>query len=317
MTAELVFNELSLGGAADPEVARDAMLGLVRTCFIAQDAGASRILLMPEGAVTREISPGYSLWKWVNDPLVDLDWRRKFLSMATYGPFTERVLSAEALERLAISEYSVNQEAALGLGAAHVIDGLAVSVDHAENWHEANLRVGLLSLSDDGELVEDEVDVRHAAAPGHVEDHRPWLVAQQRAQITSGAVLWQRRAELFPALGFCPRVEQQLAELGPRDPHLLQVLRKLVQLNGVFEDWGEGPFERRGIPDCDPESRVTLKRFKAEHSFLCPDGRIRLFSWHVPLTPGAWRLFFKPDKETRKAVIGHLGAKLPSVSYTT
>lgn len=317
MTAELVLNELSLGRASAPEVARDAMLALVRTCFLAQDAGSSRMLLVPEGAVTGEISPGYSLWNWVNDPLVDLDWRRKFLSMATHGPFTEDVMCAEALERLSISEYSLRRQTALGLGAAHVLDGLAVSVDGDETWDEARLRVVLLSLSDQGELIEGEVEVRHAASPDHVEDHRPWLVAQQQAEIVNGETIWRRRAELFPALDFCPRVEAQLLVLGPRDPHLRQILRKLTQLNEVFADWNEGAFERRRIPDCDPESRVTLKQFKAEHSFLCPDGRTRLFSWHLALTPGAWRLFFKPDRETRKAVIGHIGPKLPNASHAT
>ena len=317
MTAELVFNELSLGRAPAQEAARRAMLALVRTCFLAQTAGAGRVLLVPEGAVNSEIGPDYSLWNWVNDPLVDLDWRRKFLSMATHGPFTEKVLSAEILERLAISEYSLAEQTALGLGAAHVLDGLAVSVGGEEGWHEASLRLDLLSLSDDGDLLTDQVEVRHAASPDHVEGHRPWLSAQQLAQIGSGEALWRRRGALYPALAFCPRVEAHIAALGPRDPHLRQVQRKLGQLNDAFAAWRDGPFARGSIPDCDPESRATLQQFKAEHSFLCPDGKTRLFSWHLALTPGAWRLFFKPDKETRKAIVGHIGPKLPNVKYAT
>ena len=253
----------------------------------------------------------------MNDPLVDLDWRRKFLSMATHGPFTEDVVGAETLEKLSISEYSLDDRTALGLGAAHVLDGLAVSIACDGAWLDTNLQVGMLSLTDDGELFEDEVAVRNAARPDHVEDHRLWLTAQQRAEIGDGAAVWARRRELFPALVFCARVEDQLSALGPRDPHLKQVLRKLAQINETFAAWSDGPFDRRKIPDCDPESRVTLKQFRAEHSFLCPDGETRLFSWHLALTPGAWRLFFKPDRDTRKAFIGHIGPKLPNVSYTT
>lgn len=317
MTTELVFNELSLGQAPATEVARAFMLTLVRTCFLAQDAGASRTLLVPEGAVTSEISPGYSLWAWVNDSQVDLDWRRKFLSMATHGPFTEKVISAEVLEQLAISEYLVGERTALGLGAAHVLDGLAVSIDGTEVWQEASLKVGMLSLSEEGDLLEAEVEVHHAARPEHVTDHRSWLMTRQQARITCGTELWERRSELFPALVFCPRVEAQLGAIGMRDPHLRQILRKLTQLNELFSGWAEGRFDRRKIPDCDPESRPTLQQFRAEHTFRDPDDNARLFSWHVPLTPGAWRLFFKPDKETRRAIIGHIGPKLPNVSYTT
>lgn len=319
MTAELVFNELSVSRAPAVDTARQSMLDLVRTCFLAQIAGASRVLLVPEGAVTSEIGPDYSVWNWLNDPLVDLDWRRKFLSMATHGPFTEKILSAEAMERLAISEYAMDDRTALGLGAAHVLEGLAVSIDGDGLWRDPNLRIGMVALTDDGDLVENEVEVRNAATPDHVEGHKSWLSAQKQAEIGSGGgvELWRRRGELYPALEFCPRVEDQLSGLSPRDPHLKQAMRKLAQINEIFSGWAEGPFDRRKIPDCDPESRPTLRQFRAEHSFRCADGRELLFSWHVPLTPGAWRLFFKPDKDTRKAIIGHIGPKLPNVSYVT
>ncbi len=45
--------ELSLGLAPAVEPARDWMLSLIRTCFLAQRAGASRMLLLPENAATK------------------------------------------------------------------------------------------------------------------------------------------------------------------------------------------------------------------------------------------------------------------------
>ena len=62
---------------------------------------------------------------------------------------------------------------------------------------------------------------------------------------------------------------------------------------------------------------MTLQQYGAQHTFQCPDGKPRVFSWHVPMTPGAWRLFFYPDGRKRKAFIGHIGSKLPNVSYAT
>lgn len=35
----------------------------------------------------------------------------------------------------------------------------------------------------------------------------------------------------------------------------------------------------------------------------------------VYFTPGAGRIFFFPQAETRKFIIGHIGSKLPNVSY--
>ncbi|MDJ0608032.1 MAG: hypothetical protein QNJ67_03585 [Kiloniellales bacterium] len=317
MTAELVLNELSLDPAPAVEPARDWMLALIHTCHLAQSAGASRMLLLPENAVEQELSDGYSLWHWTHDPQVDIDLRRKFLAMATYGPFTERVLGAEAEERLGISEYFHAEREAKGLSAAHVLDGLAVSIPSGEDWNQQTLEVKVLSLDEAADLVEGEARIRHACAPDHVAGHRDWLGARQRAELESGADLWEQRRELFPGLDFCARVEDQLRGIERGDPHLRQVLRRLCQVNDCFVAWRDGPFERGAIPDCDPESQVTLQRFEAQHSFRCPDGETRVFSWHVPITPGPWRLFFYPEGKTRKGIVGHIGPKLPNVSYTT
>ena len=317
MTAELVLNELSLDRAPAVEPARARMLELIHTCHLAQSAGASRMLLLPEDAVQQELTEGYSLWHWANDPLVDLELRRKFLAMASYGPFTEKVLGLEALEHLEISEYFHAERAAKGLSAAHLLDGLAVSMASDAAWDRQTLAIQVLSLDEAADLIEGEVEVRHACGPNHVQNHRDWLAAWRRAQVTRGADLWQRRAELFPALTFCERVEAQLCEIEGGDPHLRQALRRLSQLNDYFAGWSDGPFDRSALLDCDPESQATLEQYREQHSFRCPDGKARLFSWHVPLTPGAWRLFFVPDGKSRKAIVGHIGPKLPNVSYAT
>lgn len=317
MTAELVLNELSLDQAPAVEPARDRMFSLIHTCFLAQTAGASRMLLLPENTVQRELSDGYSIWQWANDPLVDIDLRRKFLSMASYGPFTEKVLGLEALERLGISEYFHDERSAKGLSAAHVLDGLAVSIASGETWDQETVEVKILSLDDAADLIEGEVQIRHACSPAHIHGHKDWLSARQRAQVGSGGDIWAQRQELFAALIFCERVEAQLRAINRGDPHLRQALRRLCQLNDYFAAWNKGPFDRTQILDCDPESQVTLQQYGAQHSFQCPDGQQRVFSWHVPMTPGAWRLFFYPDGRKRKAFIGHIGAKLPNVSYAT
>ncbi len=80
--------------------------------------------------------------------------------------------------------------------------------------------------------------------------------------------------------------------------------------------WVGGSFEPGALPSkITPESDQTLQQFRQEHTFLCPDGIERLFSWHARYTPGDGRIFFFPDEGRRKIIIGHIENKLPTVMY--
>ncbi|MCI0528399.1 MAG: hypothetical protein L0Y56_13245, partial [Nitrospira sp.] len=65
-----------------------------------------------------------------------------------------------------------------------------------------------------------------------------------------------------------------------------------------------------------PESQATLQQFGRERTFRSPDGEERIFSWHVRLTPGSWRIYFFPE-EAGKMIVGYIGPHLPTVSYPT
>jgi len=64
-----------------------------------------------------------------------------------------------------------------------------------------------------------------------------------------------------------------------------------------------------------PESSMTLEMYGRERTFRCPDGQKRLFSWHLRLTPHAWRIHFYPDEQTKTLIIGYIGHHLPTVRY--
>ncbi|EDX71170.1 hypothetical protein MC7420_2731 [Coleofasciculus chthonoplastes PCC 7420] len=49
---------------------------------------------------------------------------------------------------------------------------------------------------------------------------------------------------------------------------------------------------------------------KNKLTFICPDGNERIFSLHVRMTPGAWRLHFSVDLEPGKIIIGYIGSKI-------
>ncbi|HYU75023.1 MAG TPA: hypothetical protein VEL31_20335 [Ktedonobacteraceae bacterium] len=105
---------------------------------------------------------------------------------------------------------------------------------------------------------------------------------------------------------------------GKGDLLLQPIMKKLSALDTFCESWHDGSFQYENISGkITPESNETLKKYTDEHTFLCPDGTYRLFSWHARLTPSAWRIYFYVDEKKKLLTIGHIGHKLPNVLYPT
>ena len=82
-------------------------------------------------------------------------------------------------------------------------------------------------------------------------------------------------------------------------------------------------FTKIDHPDCNkivskatPESPATLEMYGLERTFHCHDGVLRVFSWHVRVTPGAWRLYFYPLPGEHKFIIGYIGSHLSTKLHT-
>jgi len=58
------------------------------------------------------------------------------------------------------------------------------------------------------------------------------------------------------------------------------------------------------------ESETRLQQFEKQLTFRCPDDVKRVFSLHVRMTPGAWRLHFSPESGPGKIIIGYIGLKI-------
>jgi hypothetical protein len=120
-----------------------------------------------------------------------------------------------------------------------------------------------------------------------------------------------RREDLFPNLVFCDDVYKQVQSLSSGNPILRQVTRRLFELEEFCKSWTHGGFDMDSLPcKASPESDSRLKQLKKELTFKCPDGNERVFSWHVRMTPGAWRLHFSVELGLRKIIIGYIGPKI-------
>ncbi len=312
MALEMILNELSLQPADSVHAARQTMATFVQTVRSATSHQVSRIIRTQAGIFEIGLAANYPLRRWLNDPIVDIEARRYVKALTTRAPYWDGL--PELDEAVREHEFCYHGRLALGIGVAYLLDSLAVSLLSEECWNAPKLNLDMLALSEDGEIDADTVWVVHASQPLHVEEHNAWIRERLRGDVRDGRDLWHRRVDLFPSLQFCGAVSSQLMSL---DSMMLQpVVRRLFEFQGYCRDWIDGNFNPATLPTkATPESQATLEQFGRERAFLCPDGQERIFSWHVRLTPHAWRICFYPEPETRTMIVGYIGPHLPTAKY--
>jgi hypothetical protein len=197
----------------------------------------------------------------------------------------------------------------VGLGLAHVYDTLAVSFSEPE-WNLPSLKLerqAVFERADDLVLVQEGVDVRHAASSQHVEHHAEWIGRRSTDYALTGEDLWRQREELFPNLHFLARVEAQLRALRPGMLRLHSVIERLFELQNAVAEWDP---QREAQPPY--KSHVTPEHENRRRLCVFEDGRGQsyVYDLHARFTPGAGRLHFRLLTDPKAAEIAHIGDKL-------
>lgn len=313
MALEMVLNELSLQPADSVFAARQWMSALIQTIRAATSQRVSRVLRTHSDVFDVMLAAEYPLRRWINDQEVDLEARRYVHSLAIKAPYWDGL--PELYDRVLASEFRYDGQVAHGLGVAYLLESLAISLPSDKCWNVALLLLNVNWLMQEGLIDEENVEVVHASQPSHVDEHREWIQDRLRSDIQDGNDLWNRRVELFPSLLFCEAVEHQIRDLSPT--MLRPVARRLFEFQGYCQDWAEGGFRPDQLPTrVTPESQATLEQYGQERTFLCPDGIERIFSWHIRMTPDAWRLHFYPEPGSRALIIGYIGPHLRTVRHS-
>ena len=304
MSRELFFNELSGTPVATRHDARHMMKTLVGTIQAAWRAGGKNFRAERDlGALL--LSEGYSVSNWRNDSAVELELRTAWRSMQAKSPILRTDTPQGERNRLLGGECTFEGTTAVGLGAAVLLGGLAVSMSSHEKWQHSQLKAVLTELDEDS-VNPLNVELRHAAAAVHVKEHREWLRPPPYEPIDARD-LWEKRAELYPTLVFCNHVEKALEAFGSGTDLFKQVKARLQDLQDFFSTWDGKVFDPDKVPfKVTPDSDTQLKRYPDERTFLCPDGVKRLFRWKTKL-PNGHRLYFDPQESTRTAIIGDVG----------
>lgn len=318
MPVEMVMNELS---HQDPtqniHTAKNLISILIQTILAATEVGVTRVLRMNESFFENQLAPDYFLQNWLNDNNVDREERLFFLTIATKIPYLQDLEASKITEPAELSEFFYEGKKADGFRYAYWLEAIAVSLLSDSRWDTARIdKIAVQKLNENsGDLEEDTVSVNHASRPEHLDHHIDWINEHIQDSIQDGNDLWFRRTDLYPSLDFCNSVSKQLRRLYFSNSVFRQVKQRLYELQLFCNNWHEGAFNSERLPTrARPESETTLQQYGAERTLMCPDGIERVFSWHVNLNPGAWRLYFFPLGNERRMIIGYIGPHLRIVT---
>src|SRR5258708_27837261 len=92
-------------------------------------------------------------------------------------------------------------------------------------------------------------------------------------------------------------------------------LRSLCHLKDLCATWGDHPFPHANISSpCSPEnSRIdTNDGLRSHREFVCEDGQLRYFTWHIKHYKLNLRVHYNPDEQLRVVRICHIGSHLPT-----
>jgi hypothetical protein len=307
-----VFNELSARTLApDISIAQQWMSVLISTIREAKGCGLKGIRTQADFHAMM-LAENYPLSRWRNDNEVNREERTFLRTLATKTPLSVDIPNLDIKIKVENSdcELSLQGSQAEGFKVAYYLETLAISLNSESLWNSSHIKLELVQIDDNKELIEESVEVLHASQKSHVLEHGDWINKRQQTGVADGLELWNIRAELFSNLEFCDRVSQQIQSLA--DPTMLrQVVRKLFELNELSQNWTDGALDLDNLPSkVSPESESRLKQFREQLNIKCLDGTKRIFSLHVRMTPGAWRLHFCTELGPGKIVIGYIGPKI-------
>lgn len=304
MAVLLFLNELSCSAPQPKAQVDEAMERFAR--LLTHISAWRRDTSLISGVKLKELElvPGYYLAEWAGQPR-HIDFWRAIRRMQNRAPFSS-VLPPGAGQGV---DYLWRGHVAQALGAAHLLDGLLVSLLLDDRWAAPWIHASRTELAEnpDGEVVilQESVRVRHAAALEHAEIHEAWVRKAGIPDLRHGTQIWAARGDLFPNLLFLPRVEDQLRSL--RLDWVVPAAYELRRLDDALADWDpqlrREPMWRSKVT---PESQ-TRKELCAFTDF---DGVERTFDLHGRFTPGAGRIYFRLLLKPRRAHIAHIGLKL-------
>jgi hypothetical protein len=305
----VMVNELSfIAQASTYQAANILMRSLIETIVGLQTIQGSGPICTHRDFHTCKLLPEYTVHTWAATSS-DQHARSLFLRLITKGPYIDRLLD----EAIDYHECYLDQRNVISssIAGAAFFKGALVSLKDAP---EFQARLILVRFSTDGQRFQD-IEVNNLNDPIHVDD----FIQQQLAGISSWDELWEMNEAYFTHLVFCADVHIQLNNLDFRPDLVASIKRHLNTMNEYHRQCQSGEitapnYGHMGInASTESEATLTHARYGKEREFLCPDGQVRLFSWHSKFGTGM-RIYFCPFGEN--FFIGYIGPHLRTVKFT-
>jgi hypothetical protein len=311
---DYIFNELSIKEVDNIHSARSILEDFVKTCAKAQKTLSLSTLRIPEtiGSLYNIVlAKDYPVAKWCHDQEIDHDIRQMFYVIVANPPLLKDEEINE-LDTFNSSYFSFNGKESKGLGVAHLLQTLAVSLATDDCWDTDKIILVHDYFDSNYDVVSKSVDINNAAKLGHIDSHVDYFIEKRKALISKCSEIWNQRETVFPNLIFCGKTHKQLTKgLGSR--YVYQIYDRLKSLNEYLNTWKTGNFDISDFTTqqnltCSPESDCTLRLYGDQRRFSIPGKGTELFTLHIKT--GDLRFYFLPDIVTRKAYIGYIGVHL-------
>ncbi|MFJ2557754.1 MULTISPECIES: hypothetical protein [unclassified Streptomyces] len=310
---QLFLNEKSCETTGGPDQVNRAMTRMVEAVLAIRqkDPKGTALVTHADSLMALQLAQGHPISKWMGVPGTE-ELRVLLKRMEDKSPYETVFPEGETFSDIG---YRHEEETVRGLGFAHLLGGIGISLPLEARWDADRLTLVQERLVDDEETGSalTEVEVRHAAGTEHVAPHLRWIsrgadsVRQKAIEgLRSGTELWSLRSDLFPLLQFTSLAEQYFAELP--EVWVRPVGERLGELHDAVDDW-----DPARQPICPQWRSYVRTEFEARRR-LCwfpdDDGENRLFDWHCDFLPSPGRMHFRLIHEERTLRIAYVGRKL-------
>lgn len=306
---EFVLNDACLGGAISLQRVAELTIGVEKGAIALIAAGKgeqSMRLSASRGEV--EVAAGITLADVLTHLLATTQESGRLLSrMATKYPVEDDVDDGEFAAMvdwtlpahpgslcLVLCAHSQRIAATISDDPAWTVDPLPLQVakDPAQPADVVAITIDNVYSEDNASKLSQRLDdlFKTAASPGEI---------------------WNQRGRLYPHLDFAPRVERDLANLGPR-PYTA-ALARLDELESASGSWSAPTPRPSYLSKVTGESNSTMAKYGAERVFRSSYGSNETFELHARLADG-FRLHLREILPARRLEIGYVGPHLSIVS---
>ncbi len=302
---QLIFNELSLNDMLCVEDGINYFHIFLNTYSKAVKAGFDRTVLTYIDLNAIQIAKNYYTFQWRNGK-VDRDMLRRYQGLCD----RQYICNENYLDY----DVQVNERSGKGIIYAFLHDEVLFSMCSQEVFRSFKIEAQYFSVENEQEK---KIEILNISCVEDVDYNLEMWIARKKIEYEEDVEIGEfldKLQEYYPTLEFGKVARNQL-ENEIEQQHYKTIRLKLYELERVFSKWDGGQvLETMFQSKMTPESTETLKRFKDEHTFLVGDKTV-LASYHIRYTGKlAGRIYFYPDRESKKCYICSLTTKLPTVS---